>query len=300
MANLPPLSPNTAQQYDRILTRAFGLSAPGFAGVTAPDGEGHSPQNLHLSGLLRTQRERQGLAGIEKMPESVRQLLRAAIIRRANEHAIDPKPWLDLVPRRFAVKRARARIPKEDELERYEVEARNLPMGRRALALLPLALGLRAMTTIALEREAVRYAVKHGELTVLLKGGREHVLPARRVTRLLEELLAVPGAQGRRRISQERHPTAARTWQLAGQILSPGKALTQYHMLHEIVRDTGEAAGIEKLRPHKLRHAFATRMLRDGAPLTAIQHALGHADIQTTQIYLHADAAMLEKHLRDF
>lgn len=156
------------------------------------------------------------------------------------------------------------------------------------------------MTTLTLEREAVRAAVKHGELTVLLKGGREHVLPASRATALLEEMLSASVAPGQHRISEERRPKPSVAWKLAGQILSPGTALTQYHLLHELIRTTGEAAGIEHLRPHLLRHAFATRLLRDGAPLAVIQHALGHANLQTTQVYLHADAEMLTKHLRSF
>src|SRR5690606_31400769 len=52
-----------------------------------------------------------------------------------------------------------------------------------------------------------------------------------------------------------------------------------------------------KMFPHQLRHTFAVTLLRNGCDIVTIQKLLGHADIQTTQVYLNVENSFLrERH----
>lgn len=52
-----------------------------------------------------------------------------------------------------------------------------------------------------------------------------------------------------------------------------------------------------KMSPHDLRHAFATMLRRNGADVYDIKELLGHADVRTTQMYIHMeDKELQEKH----
>jgi site-specific recombinase XerD len=55
------------------------------------------------------------------------------------------------------------------------------------------------------------------------------------------------------------------------------------------LKDAAEAAGIMKrMSPHVWRHSYATNLLTSGVDIRTIQDQLGHASVETTEIYTHA------------
>ncbi len=56
-------------------------------------------------------------------------------------------------------------------------------------------------------------------------------------------------------------------------------------VIYRTVKRYGKMAGKPELKPHDLRHSFATRLLEQGVDLRAIQELLGHAQLNTTQVY---------------
>jgi integrase/recombinase XerD len=66
-------------------------------------------------------------------------------------------------------------------------------------------------------------------------------------------------------------------------------------VLWEACREAAQRAGITKtVRPHLLRHSFATHLVEAGADLPTVQALLGHTDLKPTSIYLH----LSERHIK--
>jgi len=115
------------------------------------------------------------------------------------------------------------------------------------------------------------------------KGGKQRLVPVGEValehaTRYLNEVRPRQVANGSARGAAD--PTLFVSPRGPGSFTREG--------FWRMVRRYAVVAGIVPLpSPHKLRHSFATHLLRGGADLRAVQALLGHADLGTTEIYTH-------------
>jgi integrase/recombinase XerD len=79
-----------------------------------------------------------------------------------------------------------------------------------------------------------------------------------------------------------------------------GRPLSRMGFWKILQKHVARAGFSRRIKPHTLRHSFATHMLEGGADLRAVQEMLGHADISTTQIYTSVDREYLKEIHRSF
>jgi integrase/recombinase XerD len=157
----------------------------------------------------------------------------------------------------------------------------------RALLELFYSSGLRVSELAALTLQQVD--LENGFARVFGKGSKERVVP---IGTRARDALGAWVASGRPHFVKSR--TRSELF-LNGR----GTALSRVG-LWGIVKRHARRAGITKsVKPHLLRHSFATHLLSGGADLRAIQEMLGHASITTTQIYTAVEGKrLLEQHAR--
>lgn len=72
-----------------------------------------------------------------------------------------------------------------------------------------------------------------------------------------------------------------------------GRPLTRQTLAGIVKRRARLSGAASTTSPHTLRHSFATHLVGNGADIRAVQEMLGHASIDTTQIYTAVDAGRL-------
>ena len=158
----------------------------------------------------------------------------------------------------------------------------------RALLELFYSSGLRVSELAALMLQQVD--LTNGLIRVFGKGSKERIVPVG--GKALDALTTYLSA-GRPSLVKPR--TGSQLF-----LNSRGGALSRV-MLWMLVKKHAQRAGITKnVKPHGLRHSFATHLLNGGADLRAIQEMLGHASISTTQIYTAVEPQRLVDHHAKF
>ncbi len=158
----------------------------------------------------------------------------------------------------------------------------------RALLELFYSSGLRVSELAALTLQQID--LENGFLRVFGKGSKERVVP---IGGKACDALATYVTSGRPHLVKPR--TGSQFF-----LNNRGAALSRMG-LWLIVKKYAQRAGIaKKVKPHALRHSFATHLLTGGADLRAIQEMLGHASISTTQIYTAVEPQRLLDHHAKF
>ena len=149
----------------------------------------------------------------------------------------------------------------------------------RAILTLLYCTGIRATECSTLREEDVDLANKC--IRVTGKGGNQRSVP------LNARALAVMRTY--RQVRGEIDPKAAFFLSLRRKQMTRGA-------IYERVRKWSVVAKIEKsMSPHRLRHTFATHLVKAGVNIVDIRDLLGHRQISSTQIYLHTTAHDLKE-----
>jgi len=144
----------------------------------------------------------------------------------------------------------------------------------RLLLLLLLSTGLRRSEAAGITLDHVD--LEHRQLRVRGKGNKERMVPLTpEVVEAIRQHLAW------------REPTQCNQLFISS---VTGEALTGGGV-YKVIRPLLRRAGLDGqgITPHKLRHTFATHLVRNGVDVKTVQELLGHNDLSTTAKYLHSD-----------
>jgi integrase/recombinase XerC len=161
---------------------------------------------------------------------------------------------------------------------------RDEALARRDAAMLELlyATGMRISELAGLTLDRLDLARRR--LRVIGKGRKERQL-----------LFGAPAASALRRYLEVARPMLASRGDPGSAVFlnASGRPLSVRGARLVIERWVEATGSPSSTSPHTLRHSFATHLLEGGADLRVVQELLGHANLQTTQVYTHlSDAAL--------
>lgn len=275
------LSPLSIAAYETALAQFRGWIERRTLG-SSPD-QVTARDVLEYLEYLRRERDN-GAAAVNRTVTILRSFYRAIVAMGHLEPGGNPLagfPTIKAAPRKLPVV-----LDREEVGRLLETPQATTILGVRDRALLALlyGTGIRASECASLHERQVD--LRALTVTVRGKGGHERTVPFNEeVAARLREYVQVRGAA---------LPSAPFFRSRFGKPISRGT-------VYERVRTLGRRARLTKpLCPHRLRHTFASHLVREGVGLVTIRDLLGHRLITSTQIYLHVTAqdlrAAAERH----
>ena len=228
---------------------------------------------LEYVDYLRRERHN-GASAVNRQVTILRSFYRAIVAMAHLESRLNP---MANFPK---IKAAAKKLPvflNEDEVRMLLATPRTdtvLGLRDRALLTLLYATGIRASECAGMTEGDVNLGDQ--TIRVIGKGGNERTIPLN---------IGVVGVLAQYR--QVRGPLSRRDSFFRSR---NGKGMSRY-AIFERVRRFGRKAKIQKvLSPHRLRHTFATHLVKARVNLVTIRDLLGHRCISSTQIYFHTTA----------
>jgi site-specific recombinase XerD len=277
-------SKGTIVEYRRHATEFLAFLQERGVEWTAPD---RSTVRAYLAALADRELAASSVAG---RLAAVRSLYRHAV--RNGRIEADPMSGVraprrpSRLPRVLSVEEAATLVTAPRRLHAHD-EA----LGRRDAAMLELlyATGMRISELAGLTID--RLDMPRRRLRVVGKGTKERQL-----------LFGAPAAAALGAYLAEARPVLAarNTAQTTAVFLNAsGAPLTGRGARMVLSRWVDAVGAPSRTSPHTLRHSFATHLLEGGADLRVVQELLGHANLQTTQVYTHLSDAALRSAYRD-
>jgi integrase/recombinase XerD len=267
---------------------AYGIDLRDFAASAARSDDWRDTPDVAVQYLASRARRTPRGAGAPRNGDAARGLAptslrrRAAAIRGFYRFAFGEGAIGTDVAARLDLPRQPRLLPETLDVAEVErlLDAAGEATRERSLIELLYASGLRISEALQLDLEDLSFDA--ATVRVMGKGGRERVVPVGEVA--LDWL--------RRWIADDRPPLLA-TSHVAPSRGGPlflgdrGRRLARQQAWSAVKRAASAAGLADRVSPHTLRHSFATHLLEGGADLRIVQELLGHASINTTQLYTH-------------
>lgn len=241
-------------------------------GISSPDAIA-AREVLEYLEYLRCEREN-GASAVNRAVTILRSFYRAIVAMGHLAPEVNPMAGFPKV--KAPARKLPATLDTEEVRQVLEAARSDTIVGVRDRAIVALLYGTGIRASECAGVREGRVDLRALTLTLRGKGGHERTIPFNEeIAAYLREYVQVRGPQ---------LPAAPFFRSRLGRALSRGT-------LYERIRTLGRRARLAKhLSPHRLRHTFATHLVREGVGIVTIRDLLGHRQISSTQIYLHVTA----------